>query len=59
METKLRTIFNSQGIPVPEEDYPILQAQWEWISGLKERTKEMEAGSYDIALTHLVRGKDE
>jgi hypothetical protein len=59
MEKQIRAIFQSNGIDVPEEDYPILQEQWKWFLSLKEKTKEMEAGSYDIAMTYVVRGNGE
>lgn len=57
MEDQIRSIFKAKGIDVPETDLPIIQGQWKWISSLKERTKELESGSYDIAMTHVVRGE--
>lgn len=57
MNNELRNIFKSREIIVPEEDFPILEKQWEWISRLKDQTKEIVAGSHDIAIIHFVRGQ--
>jgi len=56
--TNMRDLFKERSIAVPEEDYPILQAQWMWLSSLKDRTKDLNAGSFDIAITHPVGRKN-
>ena len=57
VESQIQSVFKVKGIDVSETDLPIIQEQWKWLMGLKETTKEMESGSYDIAMTHIVKGE--
>lgn len=55
MENEFKEIFQSRGIDVPDADFPVLKEVWSWISSLKEESRGMPSGSYDIAVTHVVR----
>lgn len=59
MENSVKEVLHSRGINLPEEDYPVVEKMWAWISGMKRQAEGVEGGVADIDMTHLVRKGDQ
>lgn len=56
MEQMIRAFLQAKGVQAPEQDYPILVAQWESILAMKQQAMKAKLGDFNIALCHTLKG---